>query len=98
MKENYEYMSCDQAIEKLQKMKKKNPKCKVMICTVDFEKDSVHQKITTPDEGCLIVRRSKTVVVNEDMYVPHMQCFSKSQNIENILREGLMHDIIFAVS
>lgn len=91
----YGYMSCDEAIEKLQKLKKEGNNCKILICTIDYENDESSQKVTTPDEGCLLVRKSKTIIMNEDTIIPHMQLFSKEQKIENILRDGIMHDIIF---
>ena len=48
-------MDCDKAIEKLQRLKKDKKKRKVIICTVDFDSDEESTKITTPEEGCLIL-------------------------------------------
>lgn len=95
MRETFECMDCDKAIKKLQRLKKENKKRKVIICTVDFDSDEESTKITTPEEGCLLVRKSKTIIMNEDTYIPHMQLFSMEQDIKNILHEGIMHDIIF---
>ena len=49
MRETFECMDCDKAIEKLQRLKKENKKRKVIICTVDFDSDEESTKITTPD-------------------------------------------------
>ena len=95
MRETFEFLDIDKAIEKLQKLKKDKKKRKVIICTVDFDSDEESTKITTPEEGCLLVRKSKTIIMNEDTYIPHMQLFSTKQDFKNILREGTMHDIIF---
>lgn len=95
MRETFECLDMDKAIEKLQKLKKDKKKRKVIICTVDFDSDEESTKITTPEEGCLLVRKSKTIIMNEDTYIPHMQLFSTKQDFKNILREGTMHDIIF---
>lgn len=95
MRETFECLDMDKAIEKLQKLKKDKKKRKVIICTVDFDSDEESTKITTPEEGCLLVRKSKTIIMNEDTYIPHMQLFSTKQDLKNILREGTMHDIIF---
>lgn len=95
MRETFECLDMDKAIEKLQKLKKDKKKRKVIICTVDFDSDEESTKVTTPEEGCLLVRKSKTIIMNEDTYIPHMQLFSTKQDFKNILREGTMHDIIF---
>lgn len=95
MRETFECLDMDKAIEKLQKLKKDKKKRKVIICTVDFDSDEESTKITTPEEGCLLVRKSKTIIMNEDTYISHMQLFSTKQDLKNILREGTMHDIIF---
>lgn len=95
MKEAYGYMDYDEAIEKIQKLKKKNKNGKIFICTVNFDKDEYSQKVTTPEEGYLLVKKSKTIIMNEDTIIPHMQLFSKEQVLENIIRRGTMHDIIF---
>lgn len=93
--ETYDYTSIDEAIERLQKLKAegKNPK-NVLILTVDFENNTSSKKITTPDEGCVLIRKSKTIIMNEDTYLPHMQLFNTEQDIENIIKRGIMHDII----
>lgn len=95
MRETFECLDMDKAIEKLQKLKKDKKKRKVIICTVDFDSDEESTKVTTPEEGVLLVRKSKTIIMNEDTYIPHMQLFSTKQDFKNILREGTMHDIIF---
>lgn len=93
--ETYDYTSIDEAIERLQKLKEegKNPK-NVLIFTVDFDNNTSTKKLATPDDSCLLVRKSKTIIMNEDTYLPHMQLFNTEQDIENIIRRGIMHDII----
>lgn len=90
----YRLMDVDEAIEKLLELKKRNKKAKVVICTVDFDNNFEYKFVASPDEGCSLVRKSETIIMNEDMYIPHMQLFSKKQsNIENIQKEGVLHDI-----
>ena len=33
-------------------------------------------------------------IMNEDEYIPHMQLFNTEQDIENIIKRGIMHDIL----
>lgn len=94
--ETYDYSTIDEAIERLQKLKAegKNPK-NVVILTMDFDNNTSSKKIATPDDGCLLVKKSKTIIMNEDEYIPHMQLFNTEQNIKNIIRRGIMHDIYY---
>ena len=63
----------------------------------DFDNDEESRKTATPDEGCVLVRKSKTIIINEDTFIPHMELYSVQQNdIENIIKKGIMHDIIFS--
>lgn len=71
----------------------KNPK-NVVILTMDFDNNTSSKKIATPDDGCLLVRKSKTIIMNEDEYIPHMQLFNTEQDIQNIIKRGIMHDIL----
>lgn len=93
--EAYDYSTIDEAIERLQKLKTegKNPK-NVVILTMDFDNNTLSKKIASPDDGCLLVKKSKTIIMNEDEYIPHMQLFNTEQNIKNIIRRGIMHDIL----
>lgn len=93
--EAYDYSTIDEAIERLQKLKTegKNPK-NVVILTMDFDNNTSSKKIASPDDGCLLVKNSKTIIMNEDEYIPHMQLFNTEQNIKNIIRRGIMHDIL----
>jgi archaellum component FlaF (FlaF/FlaG flagellin family) len=93
--EAYDYSTIDEAIERLQKLKTegKNPK-NVVILTMDFDNNTSSKKIASPDDGCLLVKKSKTIIMNEDEYIPHMQLFNTEQNIKNIIRRGIMHDIL----
>ena len=95
MMASFNFIDCDSAITKLQELKKENKNISITIHTFDFDNDEVSRKVTTPDEGCILVRKSKTVIYNEDEFVPHMELFSMVQNdIENILKKGILHDII----
>lgn len=92
----FKFTDVDDAIKKLQDLKKENKKGRIVIYTIDYDNDKESRTTATPDEGCLLVRRSQTIIMNEDTFIPHMELYSKKQsNIENIIREGIMHDIIF---
>ena len=94
MKTTYEYCSIDQAIEKLQNLKKKNKKYKILICTIDYDQKEEMKKLTTPEEGCELVRKAKSVFMNEGEVFEHVQLFSIVQDLKNMRREGVTHDII----
>lgn len=94
--ESYKFSSYDDAIIFLQKMKKQGKNKKHVVFTIDFDNDTESKSSITMEEGCTLVRKSKTIVINEDVYIPHMQLFSIAQtDIEKIRKEGIMHDIIF---
>ncbi len=96
MNTSFEFRDIDKAIELLQNLKKKNNNSKIVISTIDFDNDTESRKIATPEEGCVLVRKSKTIIINEDTIIPHMELYSTKQtDLENIIREGVMHDIIF---
>lgn len=93
--ESYEFTDCDKAIEMLQNMKKNGQNGKIVVFTINFDDNTECKKIATTDEGRVLVRKSKTIVINEDTFLPHMQLFSNTQtDIENIIKKGIMHDII----
>lgn len=99
MKSTYEFKDVDSAIRELKKLKKGNKNRKIIICTIDFDKDEQSRKTATPDEGCILVEKSKTIIINEDTFISHMELYSTIQtDIENIIRKGVMHDIIFGGS
>lgn len=90
------FSDVDSAIKELEDLKRDGKNVTIVICTVDFDQDVESRKITTPDEGCVLVRKSKTIVINEDEYIPHMELYSIVQNdLEHMIRKGIMHDIIF---
>lgn len=96
--DSYRFGNYDEAISMLQELKRQGKKGKVVVFTMDFDdENNIPQKtIASPDYGCRLVRRSKTIIINEDEFIPHMQLFSEAQNdIENIIQKGIMHDIIF---
>jgi hypothetical protein len=91
--EAYGYYNIDQAIKKLQTLKKHEKKCKILIYTIDYDQNEESEKLTTPDEGCELVKKAKSIFFNEGEVFEHMQLFSTSQSIEHITRAGIMHDI-----
>lgn len=96
MGSTFEFNDVDSAIQKLQDLKKENKNGKIVICTIDFDNDKESRKVATPDEGCVLVRKSKTIIINEDTFIPHMELYSTKQtDLENIIKTGVMHDIIF---
>lgn len=94
MIETYEYYDSDQAMEKMKELEKKNKKYKILIYTIDYDQNEESKKITTPSEGCRLIKKAKTIFFNQDEIIEHMQLYSTIQDIENINREGIMHDII----
>ena len=96
MNSTFKFTDVDSAIQKLQDLKRENKNGRIVICTIDFDNDKESRKTATPDEGCVLVRKSKTIIINEDTIIPHMELYSVAQNdLENIIRKGTMHDIIF---
>lgn len=94
--ESYKFSNYDDAITMLQRMKKQGKNKKPIVFTIDFDNDTESKSSITFDEGYMLVKKSKTIIINEDVYIPHMQLFSTIQtDIKNIRREGIMHDIIF---
>lgn len=90
------FSDVDSAIKGLEDLKKDGKNGKIVICTIDFDNDEESRMVTTPEEGCRLVKKSKTIIINEDEYIPHMELYSMVQNdLKNIIREGIMHDIIF---
>lgn len=95
MKSVRKFGDVDSAIKSLQNLKKDGKKRTIIISTIDFDNDEESRKEATPDEGCVLVRKSKTIIINEDEYIPHMELYSMVQNdLENIIPKGIMHDII----
>lgn len=96
MSSTYKIIDIDSAIKKLQDLKKINENQKIVICTIDFENDKESRETATPDEGCVLVKKSRTIIIDEDAFISHMELYSTHQkDIKNIIREGVMHDIIF---
>ena len=97
MNRTFQFSDYDSAINKLQELKKENNNKTIVICTINFDNDEEYRKTATPDEGCVLVKKSKTIIINEDTFIPHMELYSVQQNdIENIIKKGIMHDIIFS--
>ena len=92
---SYEFLNVDDAISKLPKMKKGGKK--VLVCVIDFDNEQEDRMTVTYDEGCKLIRDAKTIIHNDDQYVPHMELFSVIQkDINNIIRRGVIHDIILS--
>ena len=95
MKSTRKFGDVDSAIKSLQDLKKDGKKRTIIISTIDFDTDEESRKEATPDEGYVLVGKSKTIIINEDEYIPHMELYSMVQNdLENIIKRGVMHDII----
>ena len=92
--ETYKVENYDEAIAILQRVKESGAKCNITIYTFDFDKNLESHKVTTPESVCILVEKSKTIIMNNDSYVPHMQLFSMVQSPENIVRKGIMHDVL----
>ena len=93
----FEIMTCDEAIKVLQRMKKQNKKCKVAVTSFDFDNDETKCRAASPDGVCVLVRNSNTVIMNGDDFFPHMQLYSRKQIPEDIVREGIMHDVLLRI-
>lgn len=99
MSTSFKIVNVDDAIKKLQDLKRVNNNSTILICTIDFDNDEERQMTATPEEGCILVKKSKTVILNEDEFIPHIELYSIEQkDISNIIRRGTMHDIIFGYS
>ena len=94
MKTTFEYLDTDSAIRRLQEIKKSNKKRRITICTIDFDNDIETVKTASPDEGCILINKSKTIILNDDQYFPHLELYPIMQDIDNIKAVGVMHDII----
>ena len=70
MNSTFKFTDVDSAIKKLQEIKKENKNGTIVICTVDFDNDKESRKAATVDEGCVLVRKSKTIIFNEDTIIP----------------------------
>lgn len=97
MKTTFEYCSEEQAIKILQKLKKNkgNKKRRIIICTIDFDNDVETRKMASPDEGCILIKKSEMIILNKDEFVPHMELYSVIQKMDSVRPEGVMHDIIW---
>lgn len=94
--ESYKFSNYDDAINMLRRMKKQKSNKKSVVFMIDFDNDTESSYKITLDEGYTLVKKSKTIIINEDVYIPHMQLFSTVQkDINNIEKKGIMHDIIF---
>lgn len=94
MTETYEVKSYDEAIAILQRLKSSGIECNIKIYTFDFDKNTECHKTTNPEGVLILVEKSKTIIVNDDPIVPHMQLFSVVQTPESIVRKGIMHDVL----
>ena len=92
--QTYDFICVDDAIEKLRNLEKKNNRDRIIIWKIDFEKNSETKTISSADYGCRLAREAKSIIYNDDEYIPHLQLFTKMQeSIRNIQRIGVMYDI-----
>ena len=93
MKTSYKFMSVDNAIKELSKLKKNNKH--VAVWVIDFDKEHEDKIMVSYTEGCNLIRKAKSIVHNDDEYIPHLELFSIVQkDINNVIRSGTMHDIL----
>ena len=95
--ETFEIMTCDEAIKMLQRIKRQNRDCKVAVTSLNFDTDETKFKIVSPDGVCVLVQNSNTVIMNGDDFFPHIQLYSRKQIPEDIVREGIMHDVLLRI-
>lgn len=90
------YINVDEAIMLLKEYKKKNGG-KIKVCTVDFNNEIMGYKFCFPEEGCMIVQKAnaKTILLNNEDFLPHIELYSVLQDKDRVKREGIMHDIFF---
>lgn len=94
MKQTVEILNVEDAIDRLSKATGK----KVIICTIDFDKDEETQKTGTKEEGYTLIRNAKTIICDNDDIVQHLGLFSILQkDINHMLPSGTMHDIMFCI-
>lgn len=90
---SYEFLNVDDAVSKLPKIKKGGKK--VLVCVINFDNEQEDRMAVTYDEGCKLIKNAKTIIHNDDPFIPHMELFSVIQkDINNIIKRGVMHDII----
>ena len=65
MTETYKVESYDEAIAVLQRLKESGAKCNITIYTFDFDRNLESHKITTPESVCILVEKSKTIIITE---------------------------------
>lgn len=88
----FEYLDVDQAIKKLENMKRKGKKA--VVCVIDFDNDTAERKLVTYDESCRLIEKANTIIHNDDEFIPHIELYSTIQNdLKNILPLGIMHDL-----
>ena len=68
-----------------------------LVTSFDFETNETKCRSTSPERVCVLVQNSNTVIMNGDDFLPHMQLYSRSQIPENIVREGIMHDVLLRI-
>lgn len=91
---SYEFYNIDDAIRKLQNIKKKNKDAVIIMCKIDFDNNEEMKIVTTPDEGCAIIEESGSIILNEDKYISHLQVFSVHQkSLKEIVKRGILYDI-----
>ena len=95
--ETFEIMSCDDAIALLQRIKKQNKDCRIVVTSFDFSNGNTQCKSETPDKVCILIENSNTVILNRDDFIPHMQLYSRHQIPQDIIREGIMHDVLLRI-
>lgn len=80
----------------ISELKTENSDKKVVVCTVDFNKNKEERHLCAIDDCVKLIKKAKAAIVEHDEFFGHLQLYSTSQNdVENIVRSGVMYDIIF---
>lgn len=87
-----EFLNVDQAIEKLEYMKRKGKR--TIVCVIDFDNDTEERKTVTYAESCRLIEKANTIIHNQDDFIPHLELYSITQkDIYNIIPKGIIQDL-----
>ncbi len=94
MNESIIIVTADEAIDRLIQHKQMYGN-HVSVCIVDLANGAEKKERKTIEEGCSIISKSGTLLINEDDYVPHLMAFN-TQKKNMFLRNGKVHDFLLS--
>lgn len=94
MNESIIIVTADEAIDRLIQHKQMYGN-HVSVCIVDLTNGAEKKERKTIEEGCSIISKSGTLLINEDDYVPHLMAFN-TQKKNMFLRDGKVHDFLLS--